>query len=37
MIIGADHALSEQSCRDAYSSILTAWTTEMILGARTGL
>jgi pimeloyl-ACP methyl ester carboxylesterase len=34
LIDGADHALSEESCRKAYSSLLTGWTTEMILGAR---
>jgi pimeloyl-ACP methyl ester carboxylesterase len=34
MIDGADHALSDESCRKAYSAILTGWTTEMIVGAR---
>lgn len=34
MIDGADHALSDKSCREAYSSLLTNWTTEMIIGAR---
>lgn len=33
-IDGADHALSETRCRKAYTSILTGWATEMILGAR---
>lgn len=36
MIAGADHALSYAAYREAYSNILTRWTTEMILGARTG-
>jgi pimeloyl-ACP methyl ester carboxylesterase len=34
MIDGADHALSVESCRKAYSAVLTSWTTEMIIGAR---
>ena len=36
VILGADHRLSDESWRQAYSSILTGWATEMILGARTG-
>ena len=36
VILGADHRLSDESCRQAYNSILTGWATEMILGARTG-
>lgn len=35
VIDGADHALSDESCRKSYSSVLTGWATEMILGART--
>jgi pimeloyl-ACP methyl ester carboxylesterase len=34
MIGGADHALSDETCRNAYGSLLTGWITEMILGAR---
>jgi pimeloyl-ACP methyl ester carboxylesterase len=34
LIDGADHALSDESCRQAYSAALSAWTTEMIVGAR---
>jgi hypothetical protein len=36
MITSADHALSDPTCREAYSTILTTWTTEMILRARIG-
>lgn len=36
MLAGADHALSDPTCQDAYSNILTRWATEMILGARAG-
>lgn len=32
---GADHALSEDSDQKAYTSILTSWLSEMIIGART--
>ncbi|MBB4320507.1 hypothetical protein GGE27_003894 [Agrobacterium tumefaciens] len=35
-ITGADHALSDPTCREAYSTILTTWTTEMIVRARIG-
>lgn len=34
MINGADHGLSDELCREAYSAVLTSWATEMILGAR---
>lgn len=34
MIEGADHALSRDSCRKTYNSLLVNWTTEMILGVR---
>jgi len=33
-ISGADHSLSDPDCDQAYTSLLTSWTTEMILGAR---
>ena len=33
---GADHALSGDNCQDAYTSILTAWISEMVIGARVG-
>jgi len=33
---GADHALSRDSCQEAYTSILTAWISEMVIGARIG-
>jgi pimeloyl-ACP methyl ester carboxylesterase len=36
MLAGADHGLSDPTCREAYSDILTRWTTEMILCARAG-
>ncbi len=31
---GADHALSDESCKQAYTSILVSWMTEMVMGAR---
>ena len=36
VIEGADHALSEESWQQAYSSHLVNWATEMVLGAREG-
>ncbi len=36
MIEGADHGLSEEAWQRSYSSILVAWVTEMVLGAREG-
>ncbi len=36
VIDGADHALSDQSCQRAYTSILVGWLSEMIVGARVG-
>jgi pimeloyl-ACP methyl ester carboxylesterase len=36
VIEGADHALSEELCRRAYTSLLVNWATEMVLGARAG-
>ena len=36
VIDGADHALSEEACRHAYTSLLINWATEMVLGARGG-
>ncbi|MEI7037883.1 alpha/beta hydrolase [Fulvimonas yonginensis] len=32
----ADHALSSPDCQRAYTSVLLAWTTEMVFGARAG-
>lgn len=32
---GADHALSEDSDQKGYTSIVTRWLGEMIMGART--
>jgi uncharacterized protein len=34
VIAGADHALSDDASQDAYTSLLVAWATEMVLGAR---
>lgn len=36
MIEGADHGLSEKPWQQAYTSVLLAWTTEMVLRAREG-
>lgn len=36
VIDGADHALSEKRCQEAYTSILVSWVTEMVIGARVG-
>jgi hypothetical protein len=36
IIDGADHALSSPTCQRAYTSMLVAWTTEMVFGARAG-
>lgn len=36
VIEGADHALSDPSCQQAYTSLLVNWATEMVLGARVG-
>lgn len=33
---GADHALTDKSAQQAYTSILSAWITEMVVGARVG-
>ena len=33
-IDGADHALSDERSQRAYDALLSAWLTEMILGAR---
>jgi hypothetical protein len=39
VISGADHALSQESYRQAYGMLLVSWMTEMVLGAKaaTGL
>lgn len=34
IIDNADHALSEESCQQAYTAVLLNWATEMIIGAR---
>ncbi|MFR0657014.1 hypothetical protein SB719_20945, partial [Pantoea sp. SIMBA_079] len=34
VIQGADHALTDVAARRAYSTLLTHWTSEMVLGAR---
>jgi dienelactone hydrolase len=34
VISGADHALTDPSCRRAYTSLLVGWAREMVLGAR---
>ena len=36
IIDGADHALSSERCQEAYTSILTGWISEMIIGDRIG-
>ncbi len=36
VVDGADHALSEKACQQAYTSILISWITEMVVGARVG-
>lgn len=33
-LLGADHALSGETCQNAYTSILTNWVSEMVIGAR---
>lgn len=34
LVDGADHALSSEQSQKAYSAILTAWISEMVIGAR---
>ncbi len=36
VVDGADHALTEKACQQAYTSILIGWITEMVVGARVG-
>src|SRR4051812_6159385 len=36
VISGADHGLSEERWQGAYTTLLVAWVTEMVLGARGG-
>lgn len=36
IIDGADHALTHEVCKQAYTSILVSWVTEMVIGARVG-
>lgn len=33
---GADHAMTSETCQQAYTSILVGWATEMIVGRRVG-
>jgi hypothetical protein len=35
MIEGADHGLTDPACRQAYTTLLVNWITEMIAGKRT--
>jgi pimeloyl-ACP methyl ester carboxylesterase len=36
VVDGADHAMSSESCQQAYTSLLVGWATEMIVGKRIG-
>lgn len=36
IIDGADHALGDEHSQQAYTSILTSWATEMVVGERLG-
>lgn len=36
VIDNADHALTDKTCQQAYTSILVSWVTEMVVGARVG-
>ena len=36
IVDGADHAMSGETCQQAYTSILSAWSMEMIIGRRMG-
>ncbi|MBU3056640.1 alpha/beta hydrolase family protein [Pseudomonas indica] len=36
IIDGADHGLTNEACRQAYTSLLINWATEMVVGARVG-
>ena len=36
VIDGADHALSDKTAQNAYTSVLVNWITEMVVGARVG-
>jgi pimeloyl-ACP methyl ester carboxylesterase len=36
IIDGADHGLTDDACKRAYTSILVSWVTEMVMGARVG-
>jgi hypothetical protein len=36
IIDGADHGLSDEHSQQSYTSILTSWATEMVVGARLG-
>lgn len=33
---GADHAMTSETCQQAYTSILVGWATEMVIGRRVG-
>lgn len=34
ILLGADHALSDENCQRAYTDILVGWATEMVVGGR---
>jgi dienelactone hydrolase len=36
LLRGADHALSSDNCQKAYTSVLTTWINEMVVGERVG-
>lgn len=36
IIDGADHSLSGETCQEAYTSLLTNWISEMVIGIRVG-
>lgn len=36
IVDGADHAMSSETCQQAYTSLLVSWATEMIVGGRIG-
>lgn len=36
IILGADHALTSDSCQKTYTDILVGWATEMVIGGRLG-
>ncbi|HSX70805.1 MAG TPA: alpha/beta hydrolase, partial [Pseudomonas sp.] len=36
IVDGADHSLSSDSAQRAYTTVLTTWISEMVIGARIG-